>query len=225
VKEEERVLLAVGQPSPASPVAPGQAHPPGPPPGTSASGDAPDLPPPRRRRSALLARSPAFAALALAACAWLLWDWAPEVAWFFAPATPVDLGAPGAFHLERARENRLAQVRGPLTDEVGVTVGRTGEERTVGRLAGTNLLVDRPGPPGRAITDVYEGRLLPPRARGDYAEAAAALRRRGAPLGDRFEVLRDGERPRQRWLPALGSALLVLLAAVNVRALLRAIAE
>ena len=184
----------------------------------------PDVPPPPRRRSALLARSPAFAVLALAACGWLLWDWVPEVAWFLAPAEPVDLGAPGAYHLERARPNRLVQVRGPLSDEVGVTVGRTGEARTVGRLAGTNLLVDRPGAPGRTIADVYEGRLLPARARGEYGEAAAALRRRGAPLGDRFEVLRDGERPRRRWGPALGSALLLLLAAVNLRALVRALA-
>ncbi len=182
----------------------------------------PDAPPPRRR-SALLARSPAFALLTLLVCAWLLWDWAPEVAWFFAPAAPIDLGAAGALHLDRARENRLVQIRGPLAAEVGVTAGRAGEARTVGRLLGTNLLVDRPGAPGRGITEVYEGRLLPARARGDYAEAAAAVAARGAPLGDRWLVLRDGDRPRRRWLPVLGSLALAALAAVNLRALARAL--
>ncbi len=176
-----------------------------------------------RRRSPLLARSPAFAVLALAACAWLLWDWAPEVAWFFAPAGPVDLGQPGAYRLAQARENRLAQVRGPLEEQVGATVGRTGEARTVGRLAGTNLLVDRPGAPGRGITDVYEGRLLPSRARGEYAGIAQAMRARGAPLGESWRVLRDGDRPRRRFWPVLGSAILLLLAAVNLRALARSL--
>ncbi len=184
----------------------------------------PELPErPRRRPSALLARSPVFAVIVLAACAWLLWDWAPEVTYFFAPTAPIELGGPGAYHLDLARENRLAQVRGPLTEEIGVTVGRSGEVRTVGRLAGTNLLVDRPGPPGRSIADVYEGRLLPARPRAEYAEVVAAMRARGAPLGDRWTVLRDGERPRRRWFPVLGSLLLLAVAAVNVRALARSL--
>ena len=38
---------------------------------------------------------------------------------------------------------------------------------------------------------------------------------------DLDHVLRDGERPRARWLPVLGSALLALLVAVNLRALVK----
>lgn len=197
------------------------ARPPAPAP--DALPDPGDLSPPPRRRSALLARSPAIAVLTLVFCGWLLWDWAPEVAWFFAPEAPIDLGAPGAFHLDRARENRLVQVRGPLAGEVGVTVGRTGEQRTVGRVAGTSLLVDRPGAPGRSIADVYEGRLLPARARGPYAEAAAAVAARGGAMGDRWLVLRDGERPRTRFLPLVGSLVLAALAILNLRALARAL--
>ncbi len=187
--------------------------------GAGPRGDAPALPPPPPRRgSSLLARNPAFAILALAVCAWLLWDWWPEAAWFFAPRTPVDLGGPGAYHLALARENRLATVRGELVDAVPVTEARSGQARTVGRIAGTNLVVDRPG---RGGPPVFEGRVLPAARRADYGDAVAAMRARGAPAMDGWLVLRDGERPRTRWLPVLGSLVLALLVAVNLRALVK----
>jgi hypothetical protein len=179
-------------------------------------GPAPEPEPPRRRGSPLLARHPGFALLALALCGWLLWDLGPDAAFFFSSREPIDLGGPGAYRLERARENRLVQIRGELAQAVPVTEARSGSARTVGRLAGTNLVVDRPG---RGGPPVYEGRLLPARARGDYAEAVAALRARGASLDERWLVLRDGERPRKNWLPVAGWAILALLAAVNLRAL------
>ncbi len=181
-------------------------------------GDASAPPPPRRRPSPFLARNPAFAIVALAACAWLLWDWWPDAAWFFASQTPVDLGGPGAYHLALARENRLATIRGELVESVPVTESRSGQARTVGRVAGTNLVVDRPG---RGGPPVFEGRLLPAARRAGYAEAVAAMRARGAPAMDGFLVLRDGERPRTRWLPVAGSLVLALLALVNLRALLK----
>lgn len=181
-------------------------------------GGAPDAlpPPPRRRSAAILARNPTFAALMLAVCGWLLWDLAPDVAFFLSSRQPIDLGGPGAYRLDLARENRLAQIRGELAEAVPVTEARTGNPRTVGRLAGTNLVVDRPG---RGGPPVFEGRLLPAKARGDYADAVAILRKRGAALGDAFPVLRDGERPRTRWAPVAGFALVAALAAVNLRAL------
>jgi hypothetical protein len=175
-------------------------------------------PPPRRRESALLSRSPTFAVLALCLCGWLLWELSGDVVFFLSPQAPIDLGGPGAYALERARENRLVQVRGDLAEAVGVTVDKTGQARTVGRVAGTSLLVDRPG---RGGPPVYEGRLLPARARADYGEVVAALRARGAPLGDAWLVLKDGERPREKWLPLLGSAILLLLVAINLRALVK----
>jgi hypothetical protein len=183
-----------------------------------AAGASDPPPPPRRRASALLARNPAFALVALAFSAWLLWDLFPDVAFFFSPRDPIDLGGPGAYRLERARENRLVQVRGELAPAVPVTEARSGRARTVGLLEGTSLVVDRPG---RSGPPVFEGRLLPAASRGDYAEAVVALRQRGAALDDRWTVLRDGERPRKKWLPVAGWAILALLAAVNLRALLR----
>jgi hypothetical protein len=68
---------------------------------------------------------------------------------------------------------------------------------------------------------VLEGRLLPAARRTDYAEAARVIAAGGTPLGERWQVLKVGERPRQAWLPVLGAALLLLVLAVNVRALVR----
>jgi len=112
------------------------------------------------------------------------------------------------------------QIRGRLVEAVPVAEGRRQRPRTVGRLAGTNLLVDKPGPPGQI--DLFEGRLLPADQRDRYGEAVAVIAGRGgAPLGDRWMVLRDGERPRRLGLPLVGPALLVLLLAGNALVLLR----
>jgi hypothetical protein len=181
----------------------------------------PPAPPrPPRREMSLLRRSPAFAVLALAVSGWLLSSLWADVTFFFSPRAPIDLGGPGAYRLQEARENRLVQVRGELAERVPVTEGRSGDRRTVGRLAGTNLLVDRPGLAG---PPVYEGRLLPASARSDYAGAVAALRERGAALDERWLVLRDGDRPRRRWGPVLGAALLLVIALVNLRALVKGV--
>jgi hypothetical protein len=51
------------------------------------------------------------------------------------------------------------------------------------------------------------------------------MRERGGTLGDRWLVLRDGDRPRTRWLPVAASALLALLALVNLRALVKHLAS
>jgi hypothetical protein len=159
--------------------------------------------------------------MALLLCGYLLWDLSPDVAYHFSSLEPLDLGGPGAYHLDRARENRLAQIRGDLAQAVPVTEARSGAPRTVGRIAGTNLVVDRPG---RGGPPVFEGRLLPVRANVDYAAAVGALRERGAQLGDGWLVLRDGDRPRSKWLPVAASAVLALLVLVNLRALVKHLA-
>ncbi len=177
---------------------------------------------PRRRESALLSRSPVFALLAASVCGWLLWELAPDAQYALASRTPIDLGGPGAYAFERARDNRLVQVRGELAEAVSATVDQTGQARTVGRLAGTNLLVDRPG---RGGPPVYEGRLLPAAGRLEYAPVVAAIRARGSALGDTWLVLRDGDRPGDRWLAAVGAGLLLLLLAVNLRALVKSLLD
>ncbi len=173
---------------------------------------------PPRRDSPLLARSPTFALLTTVLAGWLLWSLAPDVVYFFSPREPIDLGGPGAYRLEAARENRLVQVRGRLEEPQFRAIDSRGGGRSVGRLVGTNLLVDHPGAGGPPL---YEGRLLPQGRRGAYAGVASALGSRGTSLGERWLVLRDGERPRRAWLPVAGAALLLAILAINVRALLR----
>jgi hypothetical protein len=174
--------------------------------------------PARRRESPLLARSPVLALALAALSGWLLFTLWPDLSFFVSSRAPIDLGGPGAYRLEAARENRLVQIRGELVGGVPVAEGRTGATRTVGRLAGTNLLVDRPG---RGGPPVFEGRLLPAGRRDAYAEVAGILGKDAAAPGEGWQVLRDGERPRRQWLPVLGAALLLAILAVNLRALLR----
>jgi hypothetical protein len=183
-----------------------------------AAPDAPEPSPPAKRSSSLLARSPVIALLVAALAGWLLWSLLPELAYFASPLVPIELGRRGAYRLAEARENRLVQVEGELVDTVAVSEGRTGATRTVGRLAGTNLLVDRPG---RGGPPIFEGRLLPASRREAYGEVARILRGHGAPLGDAWMVLRDGERPRRQWLSVLGAVLLVAVLAINIGALIR----
>jgi hypothetical protein len=188
---------------------------------TGGGGPTDEPPPPPRRESPLLRRSPAFAAVVLAISGWLLSTLWTDLSYFFSPLQPIDLGGQGSYRLEAARENRLVQARGELTEVVSVAEGRKGVTRTIGRLAGTNLLVDRPG---RSGPPLYEGRLLPAAAREKYGEVVQILRGRGAPLqGDGWRVLRDGERPRRQWTPVLGAALLLAVIGLNLRALLRSI--
>ncbi|HZY02129.1 MAG TPA: hypothetical protein VFF02_01420 [Anaeromyxobacteraceae bacterium] len=206
-----------GQPGGDAPGGPGE----GPAPGADGRGWE-EPPPPPRRRPALLSRSPVFAAAAMAAVGWLLWDLWPDTAFFFSSTAPIDLGAPGAYRLELARPNRLARIAGPPVASVAGVETRGGERRVVG-LLGTSLAVDRPG--GAAPAAVYEGRLLPARRGRDYAPFVAELRRRGWTPGQRWMVLRDGERPRQRYGPPLLSLLLVAVGAVNAKALVRSLAS
>lgn len=177
--------------------------------------------PKKKRESPLLARSPAFAVLALGACIFLLWDMWPDVQYFLSPTTPIDLGTPAAYHLDRAVPNRLVRISGAPLATVNAVETKTGEPRRVLGLFGANLAVDQPG---RATgTAVFEGRLLPREKGLDYAEFVAALKDRGWTAGDNWWVLRDGERPRVAWGKPVLSLLIMLVALVNVRALLKAL--
>jgi len=181
------------------------------------------LPPPPRRRPALSAISAPVAVVALAAVAWLLWDLWPDVAYFASSREPIDLGRPGGYHLELAVTNRLVRVDGPPVASVGGVDARGGDERRVVGLFGLSLAVDRPA--RAAPTTVHEGRLLPARKSADYVPFVAELKRRGWAAGDRWMVLREGERPRSRWGPPLLALLLVALGALNIRALVRQVLD
>jgi len=168
--------------------------------------------PPRPRRSPLLGLLVIFAAL------WLLWEMRLDIGYFASSPVPIDLGDVRALHLERALPNRLVRASGPLVGGVGGVEGR-GERRRVSGLSGTNLMIDRPA--SASPTTVYEGRLLPASRRADYAAFAAELAKQGWPVGERFMVMREGERPRARFREPLLALGLVALAAFNAAVLVR----
>jgi len=176
---------------------------------------------PPRPRSPLWRRSPVFAVPALALCGWLLWDLWPEVAYFASSREAIDLGGPGTYRLDRAQPNRLVRLTGVAAAQVSITDLRAKEERAVLGLRGLNLAVDRPGRAGP--TAVFEGRLLPRARAADYGEAVGQLRARGWEAGERWQVLRDGERPGARWLHPLLALVALAIAAVNAWALVRTI--
>jgi len=167
-------------------------------------------------------RSPLLAAAVLAASLWLLWDMRLDVAYYASSEAPIDLGDVRAFHLDRARPNRLVRISGPLVGSVGGVEGRAGERRRVSGLFGTNLIVDRSAAASPA--NVYEGRLLPANRRGDYAAFAAELSRQGFGAGDHYMVLREGERPRTRLRDPAIAIGLVALASLNAAFLVRSLA-
>jgi len=164
-------------------------------------------------------RSPIFPALVIGAALWLLWDMRLDVAYFASAKVPIDLGDLRSLHLERALPNRLVRVSGPLVGAVGGVEGRAGERRRVSGLFGANLLVDRPAAASPAA--VYEGRLLPASRRPDYAAFAAELEKQGWKGGERFMVLREGERPGARYREPLIALGLVCLVSFNAAVLAR----
>jgi hypothetical protein len=200
-------------PSPAAPRAESEAE------RAVVSGEGPaeaDVAPPPRPRSAFLARNPIFAALAIAACAYVAWELAPDVAYYFSSEVPIDLGGPGAYRLSEARPNRLARVAGAPAAELPVSTSR-GDARRVVALAGAPLVVDRSAAAGAA--SAFEGRVLPEREAREYAPIVAALRERGLSAAGPVTVLREGERPRRRWTRPVLALAVLLLGALNLRAL------
>lgn len=166
-------------------------------------------------------RSPLLAAVVVVACAWLLREAWPDAAYFFSPATPIDLGSSLAYRPERARPNRLVRVEGAPVASVSATAA-TGEARLMVALAGTNVILDRPA--GAVAAAPCEGRLLPPAKAAGYGSVAAELSRRGFQPSVPWVVVREGERPHQRWSRPLLALAVVALGALNLWALMRRIA-
>ena len=80
--------------------------------------------------------------LGMAVCAYLLAQAKDDVAYLFAPSTPVDLGGPGAYHLERAQPGAYARITGEVHGEGN----RFQEGHTPGKLwplQGAPVIVER----------------------------------------------------------------------------------
>jgi hypothetical protein len=180
---------------------------------------------PPRRESSLFARSPLFSLVALAACGWLLVDMWPDVAYFFSSRTPIDLGGPTVFQLDRAVPNRYCRIAGgkvtwqSFTREQRWITGFRIEHRQGIGLVGANVIVDRADNADPVV--IYEGRLLPESEMAEYAPLVAKLREGGFSDQKGLRVLREGDRPGTRWRWPILSFVLATIAAINLRALLR----
>ncbi|HEY3451799.1 MAG TPA: hypothetical protein VGK67_35910 [Myxococcales bacterium] len=168
----------------------------------------------------------AFSALALAG--FLLFDLRADLAFWFGSGQPVDLGAAGAYRLERAANNVLAQAQG-LPGPVASRFRRFGQSYEIVALRGTPLLVrrafageDPAAKPDQApLTAV--GRLLRDDAIPEYEQAFQNLVQRGeaVPANDHLWVLLDGTRPRSGWTTPAAIAGLLAILGLNAFTLVR----
>jgi len=104
----------------------------------------PAAPAPAVRRSRTAAFGSFIPVLGMAVCAYLLAQSKDDVAYLFESGTPVDLGEPGAYHFERARQGIYARVVGEVHGEGNRFV----EGHTPGKiwpLTGTPLMIERRG--------------------------------------------------------------------------------
>ena len=173
--------------------------------------------------------------IAIGFCGYLLYDSRSELAYWFASPEPIELGGPKTFTLERELSGRFARVEGAAGGSAE-RYERFGKRREIIGIPGTNVLVDRetsipatsgkaePGP-SKAVS-VAAGRLVrDDEAPGYYLQALPKLVAQGdvEPLGGHLYVLVDGEKPRTGMkAPAIALALLLLIA-VNLRSLFRAL--
>ena len=142
----------------------------------------------------------AFFALVLAAL--LLYDLRADLAFWFGPGQPVELGSTGAYELDRAANNILAQVQG-LPGPVASRFQRYGQSYEIVALRGTPFLVrrgyqgeERAKPDQAPLTAV--GRLLRDDSIPEYEQAFQNLVQKGeaVPASDHLWVLLDGSKPR-----------------------------
>jgi hypothetical protein len=136
-----------------------------------------------RRRVGVL---PPVAAAALAGSLFLMWWMSADVQYFFSSREAIELGAEGDYHLERAVENRYAQVHGVPAARGWYTMEKDGEF-VVLSITDTALLVrrstfqdeqvtrDGKRPQPRQNPFFAKGRLLSRQAAAKYAEVFAGF--------------------------------------------------
>jgi hypothetical protein len=138
---------------------------------------------------------PPVAALALACSLFLMWWQLPDLVYALSDRTPIELGAEGDYHLERARSNRLAQLRGQPLPRGWYSREKDGDFVLVA-FADTSVMVHRttfsdeqPGrdgqrPQPRQNPLFARGRLL---SRADASRYAAVLDEAQAWSGTRLD--------------------------------------
>lgn len=164
-----------------------------------------------------------------------------DIAYYFSPADPIELGRPDDYHGERAEHDRYGAIVGAPGRAAAryekfeaTALARRRWEIVV--VQGTEILVRRampgpvlPRPPGQrqpppdpALFSAA-GRLLRDDRAPEFRDAFRILAERGelAPKQHAYLML-DGERPRSAWQTPVGMAILLAFIAANAAALWRA---
>jgi hypothetical protein len=140
---------------------------------------------------------PPVAALALAGSLFLMWWLSPDVAYFFSPREALELGAEGDYHLERAVENRYAQVHGTPSVRGWYTMEKDGDFVVVG-LNDTALLVHR-----STFTDEQlspDGKRPQPRQNPFFAKGRLTSRAQATKYAEVFAQFEQWSGAPPRWL-------------------------
>lgn len=179
------------------------------------------------RRDPVGWRSPALMVAVAAFSAYLAWSFRSEVAYFFSDPTPIDLGAEGEYHLDRAQPNRYARISG-LPSVAKVQYKQLGTAYKVFYILGSRVfvraeLLPRDGKPHDGWT-VYEGRgrLLDLRSEPEYVNIREWYRERiGFDFSRPAWILLDGVAPRAQWQYPIVVGVLLLVALFNLVLLAR----
>jgi hypothetical protein len=179
--------------------------------------------------------TPVVAATALVMCVVLLWRQSADTAYFFSPHDPIQLGAEGDYHLDRAVSDRYVELHG--TPTTGGAFGQDGSSTFVAvGVRDTPVMVWRKAvkgedwqPGNKAPTPnqqpfTVRGRLIARDAAPDtYSDAFRKLDARGE-IGAKW-VLVESARPGGDLKVMLWTGGLTAFAAFNLWLLLRALAS
>ncbi len=171
----------------------------------------------------------AIPALALTLTSALAWQQQPDFNYLMASSTPVDLGGPAEFHLERARKAVYARIEGKSGSEASY-YKKGLLDRELVSLVDVPVLIDRPRRADKQLPEQVraEGRIEPEIRRPQLAEVIRyfLVRDELSPPGEsagtsHVWIIADGERPRSLGWNAAWCALLTALVVFNVAWLYR----
>ncbi len=173
------------------------------------------------RRQPSTWRSPLLMVVLVAACGWLAWSLMPDVRYFLAPTTPIDLGKAETANLSQARANTFVKVRG-IPSVLKVTYRQFGDQYEVYYLLGSRVFVRQKLAKKHAgstgVWSVFDGsgRLVDIDRSREYANIKHFYAERGFDFREPTWMVLSGERPRQHWLYPTVLVVLGLIALFNL---------
>jgi hypothetical protein len=142
--------------------------------------------------------TPIVAATALVLCAVMLWMQAGDTQYFFSAHEPIQLGAEGDYHFERAQTNRYAELHGVPTARAAF--GQDGSTTVVAvGVRDTPVMVWRKALKGEEWTP---GTKTPPPNQQPFTVRGRLIARDGAPdkYSDAFKVMDKENEIAAKWV-------------------------